>query len=357
MDKSPDAFRTISEVADWLGTPTHVLRFWESRFTQVKPVKRAGGRRYYRPADMALLGGIKKLLHDDGLTIRGVQKILREQGVKHVAALSKPIDGGADLEIEVGIAQDGAPAAGDVVDAELERREPPQIIRQSHTETPAPEPAAPAPVASAPMAQPEEPVAPAPVDESYNPFAQSTDEAATEDAPQPETADDTPAPEIAASPDGAEPAFAEPAPEVTDPAPVPDAAASAEPEADTQDAAPQTMVEQPYDYSHGEMHPGETPTGVPEISADDGVADIETPEPAAEPAAEPLPEQAEDPAPAPRSLPEMTPMPEGPTLSEDVLARLRRSPVVDRHAVRPVYERLAELRGRMTAGQAGGHSG
>ncbi len=92
MSKSPDAFRTISEVADWLGTPTHVLRFWESRFSQVKPVKRAGGRRYYRPTDMALLGGIKKLLHEDGMTIRGVQKLLREEGVKHVAALSQVID-------------------------------------------------------------------------------------------------------------------------------------------------------------------------------------------------------------------------------------------------------------------------
>ncbi|MGR3364193.1 MAG: MerR family transcriptional regulator [Maritimibacter harenae] len=90
--KSPDAFRTISEVAEWLGVPTHVLRFWESRFTQVKPVKRAGGRRYYRPSDMELLGGIRKLLHDDGLTIRGVQKLLREEGVKHVAALSPPLD-------------------------------------------------------------------------------------------------------------------------------------------------------------------------------------------------------------------------------------------------------------------------
>ena len=93
MDKSPDAFRTISEVADWLGTPTHVLRFWESRFTQVKPVKRAGGRRYYRPKDMELLGGIKKLLHGDGMTIRGVQKLLRKEGVRYVAALSPPIDG------------------------------------------------------------------------------------------------------------------------------------------------------------------------------------------------------------------------------------------------------------------------
>ena len=88
MTKSPDAFRTISEVAEWLDVPAHVLRFWESRFTQVRPVKRAGGRRYYRPTDMELLGGIKRLLHDDGLTIRGVQKLLREEGVRHVAALS-----------------------------------------------------------------------------------------------------------------------------------------------------------------------------------------------------------------------------------------------------------------------------
>ncbi|WP_235971070.1 MerR family transcriptional regulator [Palleronia pontilimi] len=96
MAKSPDAFRTISEVADWLNVPTHVLRFWESRFSQVKPVKRAGGRRYYRPTDMELLGGIKRLLHDDGLTIRGVQKLLREEGVRHVASLAPPLDGRPD---------------------------------------------------------------------------------------------------------------------------------------------------------------------------------------------------------------------------------------------------------------------
>lgn len=113
MDKSPDAFRTISEVADWLGTPTHVLRFWESRFTQVKPVKRAGGRRYYRPADMELLGGIKRLLHDDGMTIRGVQKLLREEGVKHVAALSGPLSGSDLAEL------------GDVVEGSLARDTPP----------------------------------------------------------------------------------------------------------------------------------------------------------------------------------------------------------------------------------------
>lgn len=92
MPKSPDAFRTISEVADWLDVQAHVLRFWESKFSQVKPIKRAGGRRYYRPADMLLLGGIKKLLHEDGLTIKGVQKILREEGMGHVSDMSAPLD-------------------------------------------------------------------------------------------------------------------------------------------------------------------------------------------------------------------------------------------------------------------------
>ena len=92
MDKSPDAFRTISEVAEALDTPAHVLRFWESRFPQIRPVKRAGGRRYYRPADVALLTGIKRLLHDEGMTIRGVQKVLREQGIRHVAALAGVTD-------------------------------------------------------------------------------------------------------------------------------------------------------------------------------------------------------------------------------------------------------------------------
>jgi DNA-binding transcriptional MerR regulator len=90
--KSPEAFRTISEVADWLDRPAHVLRFWESKFPQIKPVKRAGGRRYYRPEDMLLLGGIKKLLHDDGMTIKGAQKLLRDQGIRHVSGMSQPLD-------------------------------------------------------------------------------------------------------------------------------------------------------------------------------------------------------------------------------------------------------------------------
>ncbi len=105
MQKSPDAFRTISEVADWVGVPTHVLRFWESRFAQVKPVKRAGGRRYYRPSDMLLIGGIKRLLHDDGMTIRGVQKLLREEGIRRVQSHSRPLEEEAPVLMAVGDAQ------------------------------------------------------------------------------------------------------------------------------------------------------------------------------------------------------------------------------------------------------------
>lgn len=109
MGKAADAFRTISEVADWLDVPAHVLRFWESKFTQIKPVKRAGGRRYYRPADMTLLGGIKVLLHDQGMTIKGAQKYLRENGIQQVSDMSPPLDDEALVEVS-GIALDVAPA-------------------------------------------------------------------------------------------------------------------------------------------------------------------------------------------------------------------------------------------------------
>ena len=87
--KSPEAFRTISEVAAELDVPQHVLRFWESRFTQVKPTKRAGGRRYYRPEDVDLLRGIRTLLYSDGYTIKGVQKVLRERGLRYVAEVGR----------------------------------------------------------------------------------------------------------------------------------------------------------------------------------------------------------------------------------------------------------------------------
>jgi len=84
LEKAPEAFRTISEVADELEVPKHVLRFWEAKFAQLKPMKRGGGRRYYRPEDVALLRGIRFLLYNDGYTIRGVQKILREHGPRYV---------------------------------------------------------------------------------------------------------------------------------------------------------------------------------------------------------------------------------------------------------------------------------
>jgi DNA-binding transcriptional MerR regulator len=113
LNKAPDAFRTISEVADDLDLPQHVLRFWESRFPQVRPMKRGGGRRYYRPEDIDLLRGIRHLLYGEGYTIRGVQRILREQGLRTVQSVgqgravtlpepSREDAGEAEPEIEAG---------------------------------------------------------------------------------------------------------------------------------------------------------------------------------------------------------------------------------------------------------------
>jgi DNA-binding transcriptional MerR regulator len=90
VEKAPDAFRTISEVAEELDVPQHVLRFWESRFREIKPLKRGGGRRYYRPDDVGLLRGIRHLLYGEGYTIRGVQRILREQGLHFVQEVWQP---------------------------------------------------------------------------------------------------------------------------------------------------------------------------------------------------------------------------------------------------------------------------
>ena len=205
MAKSADAFRTISEVADWLETPTHVLRFWESKFTQVKPVKRAGGRRYYRPADMELLGGIKRLLHDEGMTIKGVQKLLRDRGVAHVSALSQPLDDAADfIEAEV------EPIESTVIPFRQGDPAPPSA-------GPQPEPVAvPEPDAET-AEEPEDAVAPVMPEEA------AMDDAAPDTAETPEldveptgaVDDDTPAPQEApVDTDTPEPAIAEdPAPE------------------------------------------------------------------------------------------------------------------------------------------------
>ena len=108
MAKSPNAFRTISEAADEVGAPQHVLRFWETRFSFITPLKRAGGRRFYRPQDIVLLKAIKRLLHEDGLTIKGVQRLHREQGVKRLAAHGDP-EGAVGFELEGGEAAAPAP--------------------------------------------------------------------------------------------------------------------------------------------------------------------------------------------------------------------------------------------------------
>lgn len=114
--KGPQAFRTISEVAGELDVPAHVLRFWESRFTQVHPLKRGGGRRYYRPEDIALLKGIRRLLYDEGLTVKGAQKVMRERGARFVAGFGAgETQAPAVADQDVDVVADGgeAPAGND----------------------------------------------------------------------------------------------------------------------------------------------------------------------------------------------------------------------------------------------------
>ena len=188
VEKSPEAFRTISEVADWLGVPAHVLRFWESKFPQVKPVKRAGGRRYFRPSDMRLLGGIRVLLHDDGMTIKAVQKKLNEEGVAGVAELSPPYAGptarpdarpGAGRRNGAGAETAPQGAAADT-ETEVEEETDPD------EDMPAPEPDDPDEAASHDETAPEETAAP-----SDDPVADAAeaDDAPTEAHAAPETAE------------------------------------------------------------------------------------------------------------------------------------------------------------------------
>ena len=99
MAKSPNAFRTISEAATEVGAPQHVLRFWETKFAFLTPLKRAGGRRFYRPQDVVLLKAVKRLLHEEGLTIKGVQRLHKEQGLKRLAHYGDP-DGAVTFEPE-----------------------------------------------------------------------------------------------------------------------------------------------------------------------------------------------------------------------------------------------------------------
>ena len=135
MEKSPDAFRTISEVAEELNVPQHVLRFWETKFTQIKPMKRAGGRRYYRPSDVDLVRGIRTLLYGEGYTIRGVQRIFKEENAGYVVGVGrgdiKPRQGDA---IREGAPLPGratmAPRAGKAVAKVAVRDEPPKVVHR-----------------------------------------------------------------------------------------------------------------------------------------------------------------------------------------------------------------------------------
>ena len=118
MDKAPDAFRTISEVAQELDVPQHVLRFWESRFREIKPMKRGGGRRYYRPNDLDLLRGIRHLLYSEGYTIRGVQRLLREQGLRFVQSVwqegaPQPVHQPGDVEEDEAALEQAVEDAGE----------------------------------------------------------------------------------------------------------------------------------------------------------------------------------------------------------------------------------------------------
>ena len=186
MGKSPDAFRTISEVADWLDTQAHVLRFWESKFTQVKPVKRAGGRRYYRPADMLLLGGIKKLLHDDGMTIKGAQKLLREKGTKYVAGLSQPLDGEAaeDPQDNIELAEVPSPPLEEDRGTVLNFARPDDATKEAPAETAAPQPPA------TEVAKEQDPPQSSMLDADGDMFAfSSTPPAPTEDTPEDDAED------------------------------------------------------------------------------------------------------------------------------------------------------------------------
>ncbi|MEP2954860.1 MAG: MerR family transcriptional regulator [Sulfitobacter sp.] len=341
MVKSPDAFRTISEVADWLGIQAHVLRFWESKFTQVKPIKRAGGRRYYRPADMLLLGGIKKLLHDDGLTIKGVQKILREEGMTHVSSLSAPLDEldfaeprpapkpdiirpETGVVLNFGGAKSDAVPEADVSDEDAEEAEPAADLDENALPVKEPASAAEAtPVEEAPKAPEAAPVAvprrsPVPPADDHpratpDPLAPS--DSATPDAPQL----DEPAADAAV----------EPAPAMS----VPSKPEPSEPEPASNASLP--------DFLKRPLAPG------PEQATE------AAPDPAPEPA-EAAPQEDEvdhTPKPAIIDLPDFTPeadFPASPGLLS-VGARVHRLPRDVQPRVAGLLLDLAELRARMAA--------
>jgi len=226
MAKSAQAFRTIREVADWLDVAAHVLRFWESKFNQIKPVKRAGGRRYYRPADMALVGGIKVLLHDRGMTIRGVQKMISDEGVEAVSALSPPID---TLLDNPNVVQLDSADAWDM-DAESDVGE--DLANDAHEAaavaetTPEPEPVAevtpaPDPIPTAPAADQAPPAttSTAAQDAPELPITAHLADALLSDAPLPEPREDAAVAATPPDPAGNSDTAPDPAPDLTPPLP------------------------------------------------------------------------------------------------------------------------------------------
>jgi DNA-binding transcriptional MerR regulator len=322
MVKSPDAFRTISEVADWLGVQAHVLRFWESKFSQVKPIKRAGGRRYYRPTDMLLLGGIKKLLHEDGLTIKGAQKLLREHGTAYVADLSQPLD---DLTIAVieGTAEEVVTedTGSDTVTAAVV----------------APEAEAPAVDEDAQQAEPVEAAGDEPGPRAAEPVAQ--DEQVTEDA---STAD------IETTAEGAlddilGDGIVDPDEDVE--APAEDDADAAIPtfRARSRDA----MAPDPSDQSSPEVNAVEPTDDAPEPAED-------APEPAAAEeaaghATEPVPQKARRPRVIDLGpLPVLDDFPDTPSVLSS-LSHARRISAADAATIRPLLARLTRLRASMAS--------
>ena len=272
MSKSPDAFRTISEVAEWLGIQAHVLRFWESKFTQIKPVKRAGGRRYYRPADVDLLGSIKVLLHDQGMAIKDVQALLREHGAAHVASLADPdapsaAQGSAaasDVEPIENASAD--PVQGDVIEATVEATfEPVEPSAAPAPTPPAPaappgawaEPASPAPATAAPT--PASATAPAPAPQAMPPAAE---------APQ---AAPTPVQPVHNQPVQTQPVQTQPVqPQPVQPQPV-----------QPQPVQPQPVQTQPQMQAQPQVQPPVQPTAAPPAAASDAAEQAQpTPMPA-----------------------------------------------------------------------------
>lgn len=314
MNKSADAFRTIREVADWLGVAAHVLRFWESKFTQVKPVKRAGGRRYYRPSDMQLLGGIKVLLHDRGMTVRGVQRLLREEGTTSVAALSPPLEA---LEASPDLVEGIGEEAPWLADAEAERSHAADRPEAALEDEPEAEDA-PEPVPSAASPAPEPPPslpgfgpsdlqtgheAASGESQAEKAAARLAELAATEDAPDAGGAVSQPPDPSAPEPEAEAEAEGDPMPEAGqapafDPEPESDHAET--PDIETELASgPESETEPDLPPASG---PRVAPDAAPEPPADTAVP----PEP--EPGPEPEPEIAA--APEPETAPDAAPEPE-----------------------------------------------